>query len=252
MRVFIIEDEMPAEINLKRALKHNFDDVEFVGRAHSVTSAVAWLKANGDQPDIIFMDVELSDGMCFEIFKQVDIKAKVIITTAYDSYAIKAFKVNSVDYLLKPIDHRELVDAVMKCRREAEKPFADPASPIASSPNANKEYKQRFAVKIGDKIVIVAVAEIAYFYSEEKTSYIVTRDEKKYIVDFSLDSVMPMLDPHDFFRLSRAYITHIRAIKSVTRHIGGRLKVVLAPKPSECPYVSRVRINEFVRWLGDD
>ena len=181
MRVFIIEDEIPTQINLKRALRQNFDDVEFVGTADSIVSAVEWLSDPDNQTDIVFMDVELSDGVCFEIFNRVKIDAKVIITTAYDNYAIKAFKCNCVDYLLKPIDNRELVAAVERCRAMIDSQPIDDGIEINPMPlvgMTNREYKQRFVVKIGDHIIVIPTEDIAYFISKEKTSYIITKDAK--------------------------------------------------------------------------
>lgn len=248
MRVFIVEDEIPAQVNLKRALKANFSDIEVVGVADSVVSAVEWLQNPENETDIVFMDVELSDGLCFEIFNRVHIDAKVIITTAYDSYAIKAFKVNSMDYLLKPIDNRELIAAVERCESLIKDDvFTDSE---VSVPTSNREYKQRFVVKIGDHIIIVGVDDIAYFISKDKTSYIITHDGKSYITDQSLDTIETLLDPKNFFRISRACITNIRAIDSVSRHFSGRLRVALLPKQDEDIFISRVRTNDFMRWIN--
>lgn len=250
MKVFIIEDEIPAQINLKRILKQNFDDVEFVGEADSVKSSVQWLKNPKNEADIIFMDVELSDGVCFEIFKKVDVTPKVIITTAYDNYAIKAFKVHSVDYLLKPIDSDELVAAVERCKASTnDRGGADIYQRLFSLP-INSTYKQRFVIKIGDRILIVKVEDIAYFMSRDKTTYLVNHEGKSYIVDQSLDMVETQLDPSQFFRISRACITHINSIKVVNRHFSGRLKITLEPKVDEDIFVSRIRTNDFMRWIN--
>lgn len=252
MKVFIVEDEIPAQVNLKRALKANFSDVEVVGIADSVVSTVAWLQNPENETDIVFMDVELSDGLCFEIFNRVQIDAKVIITTAYDNYAIKAFKINSVDYLLKPIDNRELIAAVERCQGliKEDASTENDGNYGADSHPANREYKQRFVVKIGDHIIIVGVDDIAYFISRDKTSYIITHDGKSYITDQSLDTIETLLDPKNFFRISRACITNIRAIDSVSRHFSGRLRVGLLPKQDDDIFISRVRTNDFMRWIN--
>lgn len=252
MKVFIVEDEIPAQVNLKRALKANFSDIEVVGIADSVVAAVDWFQNPENETDIVFMDVELSDGLCFEIFNRVHIDAKVVITTAYDNYAIKAFKVNSVDYLLKPIDNRELVAAVERCLGliKEESYMEDDGSYGMDQHSANREYKQRFVVKIGDHIITVGVDEIAYFISREKTSYIITHDGKSYITDQSLDTIETLLDPKNFFRISRACITNIRAIDSVSRHFSGRLRVGLLPKLDDDIFISRVRTNDFMRWIN--
>lgn len=253
MKVFIIEDEIPTQINLKRALRLHFDDIEFVGTADSIVSAVEWLSDPDNQTDIVFMDVELSDGVCFEIFNRVKIDAKVIITTAYDNYAIKAFKYNCVDYLLKPIDNRELVAAVERCRAMIEARPIDDAieiNPLPLANTANREYKQRFVVKIGDHIIVIPTEDIAYFISKEKTSYIITKDAKSYIADYSLDTIETLLDPKYFFRVSRACITHISAIVTIAKHFSGRIRITLNPKQTEDVFISRVRTNDFMRWIN--
>ena len=251
LQVFIIEDEVPAQANLRKILKTNFDDLEIVGVVESIAKAVAWFSDPHNKADIVFMDVELSDGKCFEIFKQVNIEANIIITTAYDYYAVKAFKINSIDYLLKPIDTTELINAVNKCRK------TNPVSTkhtklienILTKPEV-REYKQRFIVKIGDRIIIVHVRDIAYFISQDKTSYLVTREGKQYIIDLSLDALEDLLNPKDFFRISRACITHIDAISQVTKHFSGRLKITLNPKRDEDIFVSRVRTSDFMHWIN--
>lgn len=250
MKVFIIEDEIPALVNLKRLLKQNFKDVEFVGEADSVVSSVEWLRSTKNEADIIFMDVELSDGVCFEIFKQVDVTSHVIITTAYDNYAIKAFKVHSVDYLLKPIDAEELVAAVERCMSTANERGASDIYRQFLVPQKPLQYKQRFIVKIGDKILVVRVEDIAYFISRDKTTYLYNHDGKSYIIDQSLDMVENLLDPVLFFRISRSCITHISSIKVVNKHFSGRLKVSLEPKYDEDVFVARVRTTDFMHWLN--
>ncbi len=262
MKVFIVEDELPAQVNLKRALERNFDDAEIIGTAGSIESAVEWLKRPENKPDVIFMDVELSDGLCFEIFKHVDVYASVIITTAYDSYAIRAFKVNCIDYLLKPIDDKELVAAVEKYRStehhgeqaramlrmsdEANAGATDGAE-ISIRPNT---IKSRFVVKIGDHFIIVHVRDIAYFISRDKTTYLVTKEGKSYLLDNSLDMLETVVDPHDFFRISRACIANIESIGSVSRHFSGRLRISLIPKKDDDIFVSRIRTGNFMKWLN--
>lgn len=248
MNALIIEDEKPAQIQLERLLNTHFPEMEIVNRLDSVTSSVEWLKDNA--VDIIFMDVELSDGQCFEIFKQVKVNAPVIITTAYNEYAIKAFKVNSIDYLLKPIDQNELIEAVNKAKKAAQKPVLD----LGLLENllhakAPKEYKQRFTTKLGDKILIINASEIAYFQSEEKATFIVTNEGKRYIADFTLDAIEPLLSPKDFFRLSRGVIAGIHSVKSVSKYFNSRLKVTLNPATPEHILVSRVKIPQFLSWL---
>lgn len=265
MKVFIVEDELPAQINLRRELEQDFDDIDIIGTAGSVEAAVEWLRKPENQPDLIFMDVELSDGRCFEIFKQVDVYASVIITTAYDNYAIQAFRANCIDYLLKPIDTKELIAAVEKFRKSEnhgeqaraivrmsdvmnDKAEQTGSTLVTEAPR--KALKLRYVVKIGDHIIIVPVRDIAYFISRDKTSYLVTKEGKSYLLDSSLDMIETEVDPQNFFRISRACITHIDAIGSVSKHFSGRLRISLNPKKDDDIYVSRVRTASFMKWLN--
>ena len=248
MRILIIEDEIPAQIQLIRMISGTYPSFEVVGKIDSVKGAVEWLESNS--VDLIFMDVELSDGQCFEIFKQVKIESPVIITTAYNDYAIKAFKVNSIDYLLKPIDKAEFIEAVEKSKKFTQQPKQDFRQiEELLTKSLPKEYKKRFTVKLGDKILILNTNEIAYFYSEEKATFIVTSEGKRYISDLTLDALEEQLNPKDFFRISRGCITNISSIKSVSRYFNSRLKVILTPPVAEDVLVSRIRIPQFLKWL---
>lgn len=248
MKALIIEDEIPAQIQLERLIGQTFPSLEVIAKIDSVNGAVSWLSEN--TPDLIFMDVELSDGQCFEIFKKIEIKAPVIITTAYNNYAIKAFKVNSIDYLLKPIDKTEFIAAVEKSIKLIEKPLPD-YSKIEElfTRSMPKEYKKRFTVRIGDKILILNLSDIAYFYSEEKATFITTIEGKRYISDLTLDALEEMLNPKEFFRLTRGCIANIQSIKTVSRYFNSRLKVSLIPTLDQEILVSRIRIPQFMAWL---
>lgn len=250
MKILIIEDEIPAQISLTKALSKLCDDAEVIGRIASVKEAVRWLGNSENVADIIFMDVELADGSCFDIFEMVDVKAKVIITTAYNNYAIKAFKVNSIDYLLKPIDHAELKHAIDRCRTmiSASDNAVNIANLKAALADEQIQYKKRFVVKVGDKIVIVNTENIAYFYSEDKSTFLVTGD-KQYIVDMSLDSVQEDVDPKRFFRISRNCLVAIDSIGNISKQQNSRLKITLIPKNNFEVIVSRFRINDFMNWL---
>ncbi|MDE6375571.1 MAG: response regulator, partial [Alistipes sp.] len=175
--VLIVEDEVPAQTNLRRVIEKHFDDLRIVGVQSSVVGTVAWLRDPANRPDIIFMDVQLSDGMCFDIFTQTEVGGKVVITTAYDDYAIRAFRVNSVDYLLKPIVPEDLQAAVERCRKalENEHPTPAPDAELLRSllSGTDREYKKRFVVRLGDKIAVVNTEQIAYFYAEDKSTYLV-------------------------------------------------------------------------------
>lgn len=198
MNILIVEDEMMARKSLAGTIGRLYPDAVITGETGSVSETLAWLKDPSHHADIIFMDVELSDGNCFEIFKRADIKAQVIMTTAYDSYAVKAFEVESIDYLLKPVEPEALQRAVDRCRRKMERHF-----------------KERFLVKLNDMIVPLKSSDIAYIYSEDKSTYVVTRNNRRYIVDFSLDIIMDQLSPETFFRISRNCIISMQAISSI-------------------------------------
>jgi len=248
VKILIIEDEIPAQIQLEKLIMTNFPDSEILAKLESVGAAVKWLNQN--QPDLIFMDVELADGQCFEIFKQVNVKVPVIITTAYNSYAIQAFKVNSLDYLLKPIDNEEFINAVDKSIQlnQKKRPDYELLEKLLIKSSV-KEYKKRFIVKHSDQILILNTEDIAYFYSEEKATFIVNRAGKRFISDLSLDNLEDQLDPKNFFRLSRGCMANILSVQSVSKHFNSRLKIKLNPSLIDDILISRVRVPEFLNWL---
>ncbi len=250
MKVLIIEDEIMAQKSLTRLINQNFPDIEILGYTSSIRDSVQWLKERGTELDVIFMDVELSDGKCFEIFRQVDIKVQVIMTTAYDSYALKAFEAGTIDYLLKPIEAAALKRAVSRCRadenhikvEELLKAFGGNLAP-------KKEYKERYIVRFNDRIIPIPTSNIAYVYSEEKNNYLVTFEDKHYIIDSSLDVISDELDSESFFRISRSCIIAMKAIDSIIKQQGGRLKVASTPKSNFELTVSRSRVDDFLKWL---
>lgn len=250
MKVLIVEDEVMAQKSLIRTISQNFPDMEIVGTAGSVKSAVSWLKDPANAVDVIFMDVELSDGECFEIFRQCEVKANVIMTTAYDSYAIKAFEAGSIDYLLKPVDVTALRRAVARCRvNQTNVDVEAILKAISGGQVPKKEYRERYIVRLNDRIIPLQVDDIAYVYSEEKTNYLVTFSGVKYIIDTSLDVISDELDPEKFFRISRGCIVAMGAIVSIIKQVGGRLKVVSKPAASFEMTVSRSRVDDFLLWL---
>jgi len=250
MKVLIVEDEIMAQKSLTRVLTQNFPDMEIIGCTSSVKGTVEWLKTPGNVADIIFMDVELSDGECFEIFRQTEIKAKVIMTTAYDSYALKAFEAGSIDYLLKPVDPSALKRAVARCRMSGGQIDVDALLKAVGNNNApQREYKERYIVRFNDRIVPLLTSNIAYVYSEDKTNYLVTFEEQRYIVDCSLDVISEDLNPDEFFRISRSCIISMKAITSIIKQQGGRLRVIAKPEPSFEMTVSRSRVDDFLEWL---
>ena len=201
MTALIIEDEIMAQNNLTRMLRQYCTDIEVVGTTTSVAGAVEWLQEPTHRADILFMDVELADGVCFEIFRKTDVKGKVIMTTAYDTYAIKAFEAGSVDYLLKPIAPEALLRAVSRCCTRTDKPNIE--ATIKTSTEARR-YRERLVVKFNDRMVPVPTTDIAYICSEEKCNYVVTSTGCRYILDASLDVVADVLDPEKFFKISRS------------------------------------------------
>ena len=249
MNVLIVEDELMAQKSLTRALMQNFSDLNIVGTASSVQETVEWLKNNS--ADLIFMDVELSDGVCFEIFRKIDVTAKVIMTTAYDTYALKAFEAGSIDYLLKPIDSTALKRAVARCRMSGGNINPEVLIKLlgTSSTSTTKTYKERYIVKFNDRIIPLAVSEIAYVYSEEKNNYLVTADGYKYIIDSSLDVMSEELNPQLFFRVSRSCIVSMDTIKSIIKQPGGRLRIMTKPESHFEITVSRSRVDDFLLWL---
>lgn len=249
MKAFIIEDELMAQKSLTRALTQHFPNIEVIGTATSVKGAVAWLKEPSNRPDLIFMDVELADGICFEIFRQVDIQAKVIMTTAYDHYALKAFEAGSVDYLLKPIEAEQLKRAVARCRMSGGKIDVEALARVLEGTANKKTYKERYIVRFNDRIIPLPTSSIAYIFSEDKNNYLVTFEGQKYIIDSSLDVIIEELDPEYFFRISRGSIVSMKAIDTITKQLGGRLRLEVHPAPSFEMTVSRSRVDDFLKWL---
>ena len=249
MKVLIVEDEIMAQRSLTRLLAQHFPDMEVAGTTSSVKGTVAWLEDPSNKADVIFMDVELADGICFEIFRQTNVQANVIMTTAYDSYALKAFEAGSIDYLLKPVDLPALERAVARVRASGSNIDVEALLKLMESNNTpKKEYKERYIIKFNDRIVPLSTSEIAYVYSEEKNNYLVTFDEQRYIIDSSLDVIGEELNPEKFFRVSRSCIVSMKAIKSIIKQTG-RLRIIATPDPSFEMTVSRSRVDDFLEWL---
>ena len=249
MRVLIVEDEIMAQNSLIRVLSQNFPDLNVVGTTTSVKGAVSWLKDPANVADIIFMDVELSDGVCFEIFRQVEVKSKVIMTTAYDSYALKAFEAGSIDYLLKPIEITDLKRAVARCRMSGGNFDYEALAKALGMGTAKKDYKEKYIVRFNDRIVPLQTSNIAFVYSEEKNNYLTTFDGERYIIDSSLDVISDELNPSLFFRISRGCIVNTKAIHSIIKQAGGRLLIKSNPPASFEMTVSRSRVDDFLEWL---
>ena len=246
MKALIIEDELRAREHMIHLLTDHFPAMEIVGAVGSVKESLEWLSSH-DAPDVIFMDVELSDGSSFDIFTQTEVPSPVVMTTAYDQYAVHAFEVNAVDYLLKPINLADLRRAIGRVASgEAVKPSGDAIRSLIAQVR-----KEKFLIRLNDRIVPVRTTDIAYFYSEAKNSYIVTLGGSSYVMDESLDALADSLDPSAFYRISRSCIISEGVIDSVSRLMGGRLRITLRPGlPSLTDLtVSRARVDGFMAWL---
>lgn len=247
MKALIIEDEKMAQANLARLLKNSFPEMEIVAMIDSVRGAVEFLSAR-PKLDVIFMDVELSDGICFEIFRSVQISAPVIMTTAYDSYAVKAFEAGSIDYLLKPVDSDALLRAVGRAR-ERLNASASIDKLLSVLGQDSKKYKEKSVVRCGDRIIPIQSSDIALFFSEDKANYLLTKNGERYLIESTIDSLEGELDPSKFYRISRGCIVAFSAIKSVSRTSSGRLVVISQPASPVELTVSRGRVEGFIAWL---
>lgn len=254
MNVLIIEDEPFAQQELIRLLNGLDTSIQVQKCLDSVDESISYLETNQQDLDLIFMDIQLSDGLSFEIFNRVELIPPVIFTTAYDEYAIKAFKVNSIDYLLKPIDEDDLKQALekfkkWKLRTESQETFFSSSQLQQVLGLYKPAYKSRLVVKMGDRIKHVEASEIAYFYSEDKVSFIITTSGERYIVNYSLEQLEGMMNPADFYRINRKYIAHIKAIKSIDKYFNSRLKIGLQPHIDDEVLISRTKVSDFLNWL---
>lgn len=252
MKIVIIEDEAPAARRIAQLIKECRPNAEILGPLDSVEAAVEWCSKHA-APDLAFMDIQLADGLSFEIFEATTIKCPVIFTTAYDEYAIKAFKVNSIDYLLKPINKTDLGAAFDKYDqlRAAATPTFD-ISELVKNFSRQNDYKTRFLVKQGQRLIPIDIENVAYFFAEDKLVFLVTTDNHKYIVDYTLEQLEGQLNPQHFFRANRKVITTLAAVKDIHLSFNGKLKLYLKPDftGKEEIFVSRERASDFKSWLG--
>jgi two-component system response regulator LytT len=251
MRVVIIEDEGPAASRLTRLLNNIHDEMDVIRKLDSVESATRFLKTE-DDIDLIFMDIQLADGLSFDIFEQVPVKAPVIFTTAFDQYTLKAFKVNSVDYLLKPIDEKELQQAVEKYRQLYDRStniFPEKIMKMIQEMNAAK-YRERLLIKKGQQLSYLKTELTAYCYADGKLCYAVDFSNNKYLLENNLSQLEEQLQPNKFYRINRHLLINIEAVQKVHTWLGGRLKIELIPATSAETVVSRERVGGFKEWLG--
>lgn len=251
MTILIIEDEKPAADRLVRLLKNYYPEAKYIQDIDSIKSAVNWFETH-PKPDLFFLDIQLADGLSFEIFKQVEVNSPVIFCTAYDQYAMKAFELNSVDYLLKPIDPEDLEKAIEKYKLRFDKKQETPFdfSKLESLLSAkNQDFKERFVVKVGDKIKAIPTKEIAFFYSESKATYAQDFNGKSFLIDFSLDQLLDILDAKKFYRLNRKYIASFESIEDMRSYSNSRLKLVLKKCEDRDILMSREKVTDFKNWL---
>jgi len=250
MEIVIVEDEKPAARRLQRMLKKLYLEVNTM--LHSVKEGIDWFNKN-PEPDLVFLDIQLSDGISFEIFDKVKINSAVIFTTAYDEYALKAFKLNSVDYLLKPIDEEELENAVNKFRENYQKNNSQidfNAFRKILETVGKPDYKTRFTIQVGQHLKIISTSEICCFYSENKASYLTTTTGRNYPVDISLENLENDLDPEKFFRINRKSIVNIDCIEDIISYTNSRLEVKVNAFSGFQLIVSRERVKDFKNWIS--
>lgn len=249
MRVLIIEDEKLLAERLERLITKIEPKSIILDKLQSIEESVIWFNKN--EADLIFLDIHLSDGVSFKIFEQIEITTPIIFTTAYDQYAIKAFKLNSIDYLLKPIDEDELKESIKKYKSlDNKQKIVDLKQLLSSVENPKSEYRKRFMVYAGQKVKSIKTEDIAYFYVMEKSVFMCTKNNENYDVDFSLDKLETFLDPDIFFRINRRYIVNIESIKNMYPLSNSRIKVELNPMSKEETNVSLHRCRNFKNWLN--
>jgi two-component system LytT family response regulator len=253
MNVLIVEDEIPAAEKLQRYLTKYDATINVVKHITTVKEAVEWLQKNQDSVDLLFMDIQLLDGLSFQIFQQVTIRKPVIFITAFNEFALDAFKVNSIDYLLKPITFTDLTTSLKKLEtlreqlqwstqktEQLQEAFATPKT---------KDYKTRFMVKLGDHIRSITTDQIGFFFAEGRDVYLVTTQARKFIIDYTLETLEELLEPTTFFRINRSFILNINAIKDVIVYSNSRLKITLNQEFDKEIIVSREKVGEFKEWF---
>ena len=268
MTVLLLEDEYPAAERLQHLLLEAAPQAQVLAVLESVAGALAWL-ATHPAPDLIVSDIHLADGLSLEVFEQAVVRSPVIFTTAYDAYAIRAFKANSVDYLLKPVKQTELTAALTKLREwrrptgpgagspSREGPGLEAAADSArrlerlldSLPRPDRQYKTRFLVRHGEQLLPLPAAHIAWFQSRHETTTLVAADGRRYVVDYTLEQLESLLDPRQFFRLNRQFLAQLPAVQRLHPHFNGKLQLDLHPAPSEDVLVSREKAGALKQWL---
>ena len=250
-KVLIIEDEQPAAKRIKKLVTDLDPNIEIIEVIDSVEDAVDWFK-NNEMPDLAFFDIQLADGLSFSIFENAKVTCPVIFTTAYDQYAIKAFKVNSIDYLLKPIEPEALQNAWKKFKtlNKESGPNLQEMMAAFQQLNQKKNFKERFLIKKGDGFKYLTINEVAYFVSDGGLTFLIDKTGKRFIVDDKMDSLEATLDPHQFFRINRKFIISENSVSKISNYFNSRLKLELSPTSKEEVIVARERVSEFKKWLN--
>lgn len=256
MNLVIIEDEARSARQLERMLKKYDPSIQILAQLPSVRESVAWFAQHGSgqpsRPDLVLMDIHLEDGLAFSIFEQINLTIPIIFTTAYDEYMIKAFKVNSVDYLLKPVEEEELVNALTKFKTLRNVPASPDFTQLLQAVQQFREspFKERFMISIGTKIRSIETANIAYFYSEDKATFLMTKENQFLPLEHSLDQLAGLLNPSQFFRINRQLLVARSAIQTIHTYSAGKLKLDLLPPARQDVFVSIHRLSDFKDWLG--
>jgi DNA-binding LytR/AlgR family response regulator len=257
MKVLIVEDEVLAAKKLSKTLASVDESAEIIGVSDSIQGTVEWLNSH-PAPDLILMDIELADGQSFEIFGLTEVKSPVIFTTSYDEFALQAFKVNSIDYLLKPVQKEDLEAALNKFKQlktiyKEEKKEDVNLEQIVKQLQQKlqpKEFRKRFLVKHGQKLISIEIDEIAYFFSDGRLNFFKTYDNRKFVVDYTMDELEEMLDPDKYFRTSRSFYVSINSIDQIHDYFGNRLLLHLNPPVEKEAIVSREKVSDFKKWMG--
>jgi DNA-binding LytR/AlgR family response regulator len=251
MKILIIEDEPLAAKRLETLVKELLPSAQVLDKIDSVKRSVQWFK-NNPTPDIALMDIQLADGLSFQIFDQCEVKCPVIFTTAYDEYALKAFKVNSIDYILKPVDKQELQAAFTKLENitkgaNSTRQMMDNINQVVNL--LSKKHKERFVVKVGEHLRTIDVKDVLYFFSQDKTTFCHSNDNRNHILDFTLEQLEDMIDPSVFFRVNRKYFVRAESILDIIAYTNSRLRLVLKNSTDNDVIVARERVQEFKQWL---
>lgn len=250
MRTLIIEDEKPAADKLKKAIQKTGMGIEIIAQLDSVQSAIQWLRTQ-EQPELVFMDIELSDGLCFKIFETVSVPCPIIFTTAYDEYWQEAFELNSIDYLLKPVKQEKL-DAALKKYDTLKQYFASNFQQLMQTKQSNlPAYKKRFLVKRGSDYISVKTEDISYFYATHKLVCMVNKKAEKFILDISLSDIEKQIDPVTFYRINRKYLVNMSAIKRIRSYPKSKLEVEVEPSVNDEIIISQENVAAFKDWMGN-